>query len=265
MEELIKEMNESGIFDFEVTKRNLFDCLDTYKSYLACKDCKGLNECKSECVGYIATLNGLKRCKYKKEKDLIEKKNNNLESMFFPTKLMNASLNDFEITNEFRSDVIKAFSYLITNNINKGLFLTGPNNQGKTYALVCIANEYKNIGKHVTLVFVPDLIRYLRTLRFSPEIENVIYSLKTTDVLMFDDLGIEIYDPWFSFEILTPILNYRLQEELITYFTSNYTIKEMHQNAPEKNIKDYQRLIRRIDSLCLRKGNEVKEFEIRRK
>ena len=249
MERLIEEMNASKIFNVEINEKNIFEYYDIYNSYLNCKNCKGLNECKNNSKGYMSTLNGLKKCDYKKEHDMFLKKESNLESLFFSKKLSESKLIDFEATNQSRRNLRDRFLYLVNNDINKGMFISGANEVGKTFFISCVANEYKNRGKKVIITFVPDLIRYLRSIRFNEIIEKRIDELKNVDVLMLDDLGIELIDPWFAFEILTPILNYRLQEEKITYFTSNYTLKELSQQCPDKQSKDYVRLLRRISVL----------------
>lgn len=264
MERLIEEMNDSKIFNVLITKENIFEYYDVYNSYLNCKNCKGLNECKNNSKGYKATLNGLKKCDYKKEYDIFMKRESNIESLFFSKKLSESRFDDYEVTNQTRSDLLKGFTHIINNNINKGMFVSGTNNAGKTFFISCVANEYKNRGKKVLLTFVPDLIRYLRSIRFNEEIEKRIDELKNVDVLMLDDLGVELFDPWFAFEILTPVLNYRLQEGKITYFTSNYSIKEMVRQCPDKQSKDYLRLIRRIESLCLKCDNDNMDFSMKR-
>lgn len=265
MEKLIKDINDSKIFNFEVNENNFFEVYDIYNSYLNCKNCKGISFCKNPSKGYKSTLNGLKKCDYKKELEIIEKKDSNLESMFFSKKLMSSDIKDFDIISQSRAEILKTFTYIITNNISKGMFICGSNATGKTFFISCAANEYKNRGKRVMLAFVPDLIRYLRGIRYSSEIEQKIDELKNIDVLMLDDLGVEIYDPWFAYEVLTPILNYRLQEEKVTFFTSNYMIQEMLDGCPDKQAKDFVRLLRRIESLCIKNNKGKTEFEMRLK
>lgn len=263
MKDLINEINDSGLIDELVDEMNILEILPVYNSLLNCKNCKGLKECKNPSSGYKVLKNGYKKCDYRLKIEESERLDRNLESLFFSKKSLEANLASFEISNQSRSDALSAVTNILNNNLNKGMFISGKNTAGKTYLLSSIANEYKVRGKKVIISFVPDLIRHLRILKFNPEIEDIIYELKNVDVLMLDDLGMEIFDSWFSTEILTPVLNYRLQEEKNTFFSSNYNLEELLKNSPKESIQDYFRLFRRIYSLVL-KNKDKWYFEIER-
>ena len=44
---------------------------------------------------------------------------------------------------------------------------------------------------------------------------------------MLDDIGAENETPWSRDEILSPLLQYRMEENLQTFFTSNLTLDEL--------------------------------------
>ena len=48
--------------------------------------------------------------------------------------------------------------------------------------------------------------------------------LKTSPILMLDDIGAESNSAWFRDEILMIVLEYRMMQELPTFFSSNLTI-----------------------------------------
>jgi primosomal protein DnaI len=53
-------------------------------------------------------------------------------------------------------------------------------------------------------------------------------------VLVIDDIGAENMTPWSRDEVLSPLLQYRLQQKLPTFFTSNLTIDALkHHFADE--------------------------------
>ena len=89
--------------------------------------------------------------------------------------------------------------------------------------------------------------------------ENMIRSLKRADVVLFDDIGGESVTAWSRDEILLPILNERMEKHRLTYFTSNYTIKElegyfaMDSRGNSDPIKA-NRLIERIKALTFEKN-----------
>ncbi len=45
--------------------------------------------------------------------------------------------------------------------------------------------------------------------------------VKSAPVLMLDDIGADTLSPWLRDEVLGVILEYRMQEELPTFFSSN--------------------------------------------
>ena len=51
-----------------------------------------------------------------------------------------------------------------------------------------------------------------------------------TPLLLLDDIGAEYLTPWSRDEIIEPILQYRMDQELPTFFTSNYSIKEIEKH-----------------------------------
>lgn len=266
MNEIIDEINNSGLIDEIATFDNILEILPIYESLLNCKDCMGLDCCKNPTKGYQVTKRGYKRCKFLTNEIEKEKSDNNLESLFLSKKSLEASLSNFDIDNESRRIALATAMNIINNKKTKGMFVSGKNRVGKTYFLSAIANEYKYRGNSVIIAFLPDLIRYLRTIKFQLEIEDIINKLKNVDVLILDDLGMEIFDPWFSTEIITPILNYRLQEKKNTFFSSNYTIDELTKLSPKDRTQEYIRLFRRIFSLVEKCQNkyyfEIEEWDL---
>ena len=77
--------------------------------------------------------------------------------------------------------------------------------------------------------------------------------LQNVDILLLDDIGAENVTPWGRDEILGTILQYRMNNKLTTFFTSNYTIEELEAHlAVTKNAEDKvkaKRIIERIKQL----------------
>ena len=55
----------------------------------------------------------------------------------------------------------------------------------------------------------------------------MISKLKSAEILMLDDIGGESYSAWVRDEILGPILQHRLLDDMPTFFSSNASIKEL--------------------------------------
>ena len=51
--------------------------------------------------------------------------------------------------------------------------------------------------------------------------------VKAAPILMLDDIGADALSTWLRDDILGVILEYRMQEELPTFFSSNFTMAEL--------------------------------------
>src|SRR5699024_10790260 len=51
--------------------------------------------------------------------------------------------------------------------------------------------------------------------------------VKKTPILMLDDIGAESMSSWVRDDILSPILQFRTQENLPTFFTSNFNFQQL--------------------------------------
>ena len=77
--------------------------------------------------------------------------------------------------------------------------------------------------------------------------------LKNVDILLIDDIGAENVTSWGRDEILGTILQYRMNNKLSTFFTSNLTLEELENHLSiTKNNEDKikaRRIIERIKQL----------------
>ena len=78
---------------------------------------------------------------------------------------------------------------------------------------------------------------------------------KNVDILLIDDIGAEKVTEWGRDEILGTILQYRMDKHKTTFFTSNYTIKELETNLSLANnnvdLVKARRIIERIKQLTI--------------
>ncbi len=102
------------------------------------------------------------------------------------------------------------------------LTLFGETGVGKTHLAVAIANEQMRMGKPVFFTFVPELLDHFRY-AFSPDssitFESILDEVKTTPLLILDDLGQEHSSPWAE-EKLYQIIVHRHNNRLPTVITS---------------------------------------------
>ncbi len=226
-----------------------------------CSRCKGLSYCKNAVKGhvYFPTVTkdfiefSYKSCKYFKEK----KKNN---TIFFetPKMLMNASLSEL-ITEKERSNILKYIKDFLKKKVNgetvKGLYLSGSFGSGKSYILSALLNELSLKGYKCVNINYPLLLNKLKASFSDYNYNDVMEEIMTCDVLLIDDIGAENNSPWSRDEVLGTILQYRMDSDLTTFFTSNFTINELETELSETNkgtdLIKARRIIERIKYLTV--------------
>jgi primosomal protein DnaI len=227
-----------------------------------CSKCKGLNYCLNEVQGHVYYPNNkgdfiefiYKPCKYYKENI------NNNKTKFFetPKVLMNASLSDLNTEKE-RNDVLKYIMNFLKQKTNgervKGLYLSGSFGSGKSYILSALLNELSNKGYVTTNVYYPSLLKRLKASFNDYNYDEVIDEIMTSDILLLDDIGAENNTAWARDEVLATILQYRMDNDLTTFFTSNFTIEELENLLAETSkgadIIKARRIIERIKYLTV--------------
>jgi len=227
-----------------------------------CSKCKGLDKCKNEIKGHvyypIERNNQLeflyKPCKYYKN----NKKPNNTIFFETPKTLETASLSDL-ITEKERNIILKYIKDFLKKKINnepsKGLYLSGSFGSGKSYILSALLNELSNKGFTCVNVHYPRLLQRLKSSFNEFNYDEVMDEIMSCDVLLIDDIGAENNTPWSRDEVLGTILQYRMDNDLTTFFTSNFTIEELESILSEtsKGVDEIKsrRIIERIKYLTI--------------
>ncbi len=103
------------------------------------------------------------------------------------------------------------------------LLLYGGYGCGKTHLAAAIANALLKQGREVIFVTVPDLLDHLRA-AYAPDsptsYDERFEQVRTTEVLVLDDLGTESATPW-ALEKLFQLLNHRYLAQAPTVITTN--------------------------------------------
>lgn len=214
---------------------------DAYQEQKNCNNCRSLSTCKNKLKGYKYSPN--------KEGNIIvfdyeicskqakEEKNKDYEKYIklydMPTNIKDASFKNIYKDDKLRLPIIKYFKEFMDNykqgETTKGLYLHGSFGSGKTYLIAALFNEMAHKGVDSTLVYYPEFLRSLKS-SFNTNYEERFEYIKKTPLLLLDDIGAENVTPWSRDEILSPILQYRMDENLPTFFTSNLTLEELEKN-----------------------------------
>ena len=125
----------------------------------------------------------------------------------------------------------------------KGCYLHGSFGCGKSYLVAALLNELAKKDVNVIMMYYPEMLRRLKE-SFNGEdtFANYMREFKMVDILLIDDIGAETVTPWNRDEVLGTILQYRMDNNLKTFFTSNFTIddiKELCAFAKSLNKKVY--------------------------
>lgn len=235
---------------------------ETVKELNNCSKCKGLEHCKNKVKGsvYYPSVNGRMisfnyvACKYQKEYDELLK--NTSTTYLEPYQIKTASIKEIDLTDKKRAPLIKwikdFYKNYETDKHIKGLYLHGSFGSGKTYILAALLNELAKNGVNTVIMYYPEMLRNLKE-SFASDFDDKMNLFKTCDVLLLDDLGAEHVTGWNRDEILSTILNYRMEEGLPTFITSNLNKDELIEHLSyTDNFKDTlkaERLIQRINQL----------------
>ena len=233
-----------------------------------CKQCKNILECKNYYPGHYLYPEYLHDnlvfdyipCQYKKKNDEINQYKNNIYLFEIPKEIIEASMKNIDLDNPDRYNIIKWLKKFLDdyekNPNNKGLYLNGNFGCGKTYLISAALNELAKKNHKIAIVYYPEFLRSLKESFNDPDTYNEKFNLiKNIEVLLIDDIGAETMTEWSRDEILGTILQYRMQEQLTTFFTSNLTIKDLeeHFSVSSKGVEKVKakRIIERIKQLTV--------------
>ncbi len=165
----------------------------------------------------------------------LEKINNRITTLYLPKMIKEASLEDFEIT-DGRSQAVQEASIFISSYKQhpsmfvKGLYLVGNFGVGKTYLLGAIAKKLAEDGYDSTLIHFPSFAVEMKQAIGKDTMIQLLNKIKTAPILMIDDIGADAMSSWIRDDVLGVILQYRMQEMLPTFFSSNFTMKELERH-----------------------------------
>lgn len=209
--------------------------------YHNCKNCSNLLMCKNKVEGY--RLIPLKEkdmisfsyamCNYKLKQLEEERYLDNIRYYDISKELKKASFKDLYKDDVRRVPILKYMTDFMKSYENhedtKGLYLTGSFGTGKTYLISALFNEMAKKGVKSAIVYYPEFLRDLKA-SFQTDYQEKFNYIKKCALLLLDDIGAENVSSFNRDEVLGPILQYRMEESLPTFFTSNLTLEELEEN-----------------------------------
>ena len=214
---------------------------DSCQEFSNCSSCKSLGMCQNKMNGFILTPKRKNKtlvfeyvaCPYMQKSISENKYKDNIELFSVPKKIKEASLKNIHTDDKKRLEVIKYFKKFMDSYQNKeyvkGIYLHGSFGTGKSYLIAAFFNEFAKKNVHSVIIYFPEFLRSLKE-SFDSEYKEMFYRVKVAPLLLIDDIGAENLTPWARDEILGSILQYRMDEELPTFFTSNLNLEQLEEH-----------------------------------
>lgn len=228
----------------EILDRSMGKLYEYISQSRHCEKCPSLGGCINYLPGYHPRLvlrgNAIdlnyEACRRKLAEDEKRKREKLIQSLYVPKDILSASLADYVETDASagRMDAIEKATAFVADYADgkpqKGLYLYGSFGVGKTYLLGAIANELAERQISSMIVYVPDFMRELKGSIGDNTLNGKIEMVKKAPILMLDDFGSESMTSWGRDEVLGPILQFRMLENLPTFITSNFTLGQLQEH-----------------------------------
>ena len=158
---------------------------------------------------------------------------NRLKLINLPASLRKASLAQVDLDDLGRLPVFEKLLAFVEQypTILKGLYLYGDFGVGKSFMVAALAHDLsERRGVSSTLLHYPSFVIDVKNAIGDGNVKNLVDEIKLSEVLILDDIGAEQSTAWVRDEILQVILQYRMQENLPTFFTSNFNFEDLEKH-----------------------------------
>ena len=158
---------------------------------------------------------------------------NRLKLINLPASLRKASLAQVDLDDLGRLPVFEKLLAFVEQypTIRKGLYLYGDFGVGKSFMVAALAHDLsEKRGVSSTLLHYPSFVIDVKNAIGDGNVKTLVDELKLSEALILDDIGAEQSTAWVRDEILQVILQYRMQEDLPTFFTSNFNFDDLEQH-----------------------------------
>ena len=231
--EVYNALKPLGLTNKEV-RDNIGKLADFQEDFNICKKCKGFDKCPKankhismyvyKDGSYVTTRN--EPCvKYLAELELEAK----YVFRDFPNEWKKSKLKALDLS-ENRRPVIKEFCNIAKGKSNRWIYMTGNHKVGKSFLLATFANEFIALGLgQVAFINAPKQLKEIADLAYSDkqEFKSLIEKLSNVPLLIIDEFGQEYKNEFIRDQIVIPVLNERSHNDKATFFSSEFTIKEI--------------------------------------
>jgi len=184
----------------------------------------------------VLTMNeGYADVSYEETPELIEAQkraaiNQRLNLINLPSTLKEASLAKVDLDDKGRFVAFEELANFVAKypDYQKGIYLYGDFGVGKSYMMAALAHDLSEKRQaSTTLLHFPSFVIDVKNAISSGLVKEMVDQVKKAEILILDDIGAEQMSAWLRDEVLQVILQHRMQENLPTFFTSNFNLEEL--------------------------------------
>lgn len=162
---------------------------------------------------------------------------NRIQLVNLPKSYKHITFEDVHLDDIKRVDIFQALVDFVADYPKanqKGLYLYGDMGVGKSFILAAMAHELaEKKSVSTTILHFPSFAIDIKNAINTGTVKDEIDAVKTAQVLILDDIGAEQTTSWLRDEVLQVILQYRMLEELPTFFTSNYSFSDLEKKLAQ--------------------------------
>lgn len=158
---------------------------------------------------------------------------NRIQLINMPQALKKVTGEDLDFTDINREEVYDAIATFVKHfdEQPKGLYIYGNFGIGKSYLMAYLAHRLSIIHHlSTTMLHYPTFVVDIKNAIKDGSVKERIDEIKMAQVLVLDDIGAEQHSPWVRDDVLQVILQYRMQENLPTFFTSNFSFDDLERH-----------------------------------
>lgn len=175
---------------------------------------------------------------YEETEELIELRRseairNRIQLISLPEKLRTVTAADLDFTDVNRLPLYEAMRDFLerVGSNNKGFYIFGNFGIGKSYLMAYLAHQLSSRHQLSTIMLhYPTFVVDVKNAIGEGSVKERIDQVKMAEVLILDDIGAEQHSSWVRDDVLQVILQYRMQEDLPTFFTSNFSFNELEKH-----------------------------------
>ena len=248
--------------DETFVQEHLGTFLRVLSSRKKCEGCQGLAQCSQPSVGERLCLSNdgvlieeIEYCDFALKARSSQSVLDRYMYCDVAKNLADLDLNNVRYAPE-QKQLYLALAAILYEKSDRGLYICGDLGVGKTYLCTALANSLVKKGKKVAFVKVSNFFNEMKSYfgTASEMIDRNISILKNAGYLFLDDIGSETVSEFVRDDILFRILDHRMENSLITMFTSNLNKEELlkhyqYDRKEKSNLMNARRLLERIDIL----------------